>query len=133
MVNAIPFHQLDKRATIFGPCLTGSPSPISVSLQPDPPVPGQDCLFTVTGTINSGINPGASMVVQAFDASGNQINQPIVIDICSAPGDSCPVTSFSLVQKIPIAAGLSGTYSIAVSIVDPSGTTLGCSMGTITG
>jgi hypothetical protein len=133
MVNAIPYYQLDKRATTFGPCLTGSPFPITVSLQPDPPVPGQDCIFTVTGTIDSGIRQGAKMVVQAFDSSVNEINDPIVTDICSIPGLTCPVTSFSIIRSIPIAAGLSGTYTLAISVLDEKNAVLGCSMGTITG
>ncbi|CAB4381641.1 unnamed protein product [Rhizophagus irregularis] len=134
MVNAIPYYQLDKRATTFGPCFTGSPFPITVSLQPDPPVPGQDCIFTVTGTIDSGINPGAQIVVQGFDTAGNQISDPIVTDICSIPGgDPCPATSFSITNTVTISASLSGTYSIAVSILSETGAVLGCSMGTVTG
>jgi hypothetical protein len=132
MVNAFPYYQLDKRATTFGPCITGSPFPITVSLQPDPPVPGQNCIFTVTGTINSGINPGAKMVIRAFNSSGKEIYNPLVTDICSTPGLTCPVTSFSLIKTIPIEAGLSGTYTIAVSILDENGAVLGCSMGTTT-
>ncbi|CAB4494544.1 hypothetical protein RhiirA5_367364 [Rhizophagus irregularis] len=133
MVNAIPYYQLDKRATTFGPCFTGSPFPITVSLQPDPPVPGQNCIFTVTGTVDSGINPGAKMVVQGLDTTGNQIGDPIVNDICTVPGITCPVTSFSIVETVAISASLSGTYSIVVSILSETGAVLGCSMGTVTG
>lgn len=41
--------------------------------------------------------------------------------------------SFSIIKTIPIAASLSETYSIAVSILNEKGAVLGYSMGTITG
>ncbi|PKK70346.1 hypothetical protein RhiirC2_779815 [Rhizophagus irregularis] len=49
MVNAIPLH---KRATVFGKCppipgLPTQPEEISVSISPDPVVPGQTDTFTL--------------------------------------------------------------------------------------
>ncbi|CAB4388258.1 unnamed protein product [Rhizophagus irregularis] len=54
MVNAIPLH---KRATVFGKCppipgLPTQPEEISVSISPDPVVPGQTDTFTVSGKLS---------------------------------------------------------------------------------
>jgi hypothetical protein len=132
MVNAIPYYHLNKRAATFGPCAQEAPFPITVSFQPDPPVSGQDCTFTVTGAINSGINAGAKLVVIYLDSGNIPINEPTIIDICST-GDTCPITSLNLVRTIPIPAGLPATYSIFVTVTDENSNPLGCTVGKIAG
>jgi hypothetical protein len=133
MVNAISYyHHLNKRAATFGPCAQEAPFPITVSLQPDPPVPGQDCTFTVTGTIDSGINAGANLTVIYLDSGDLPINKATIIDICSS-GDACPITSLNLVRTIPTPADLPGTYSIFIAIGDENGLPLSCTVGKIAG
>ncbi|CAB4394653.1 unnamed protein product [Rhizophagus irregularis] len=132
MVNAIPYYQFDKRATTFEQCPTGSQFPITVSIQPDPPVLGQDCTFTVTGTIDSGINPGTTLLISLVDGANKVLNQATIIDICTA-GATCPTTSFSITRTITIDAGLPATYSIVIAVTDENKTMLSCALGTITG
>ncbi|RGB36399.1 hypothetical protein C1646_758124 [Rhizophagus diaphanus] len=135
MVNAIPYYQLDKRATMFGPCPEGPQGTLpalTVTLQPDPPVPGQNCTATVTGTIDSGINPGAILTVIAFDSANNVIGPLGAAEICS-PEVKCPTTSLSATTTIPIDASLPATYSIAFVIMDENKAPLSCSYGAITG
>ncbi|CAB4431284.1 unnamed protein product [Rhizophagus irregularis] len=132
MVNAIPYYQLDKRATTFGPCPEGSLPILTVTLQPDPPVPGQDCTVAVTGTIDSGINPGATLVVSAHDGASKVISTLAAVDICSS-GVTCPTTSLSVTTTIPIDASLPATYSISIAIMDENKAFVSCSYGTITG
>ena len=50
MVNAIP-HQLHKRDTTFIQCPKSDASLLTVSVSPDPPVPGQTATYTISGKI----------------------------------------------------------------------------------
>ena len=132
MVNAI-LHQLHKRATTFGPCLTGSPNAISVSIQPDPPVAGGTEIFTVSGTLKTGsITTGSKLVVFTLDSNGNILGDTAIFDICGTPGMTCPTNTFSIITKVQFGT-VPPTYSIVVQILDPSNSVLACSMGTITG
>ncbi|CAB4376394.1 unnamed protein product [Rhizophagus irregularis] len=129
MVNAIP---LDKRATTFGPCPEGSLPILAVTLQPDPPVPGQNCTVTATGTIDSGINPGATLVAVALDGAHNVISSLASVNICSS-GVTCPTTSLSVTTTFPVDASLPATYSISIVVIDENKAFVGCSYGAITG
>ncbi|RGB31345.1 hypothetical protein C1646_764192 [Rhizophagus diaphanus] len=131
MVNAIPYYQFDKRAITFEQCPVGTQFPITVSLQPDPPVLGQDCTFTVTGTIDSGINPGAALSISLVDAN-KVFNQANIIDICSSEGVTCPTTSLSITKTILIDANFPAAYSIGIMVTDDSKNVLSCVLGNIT-
>jgi hypothetical protein len=137
IVNAFPHHQLHKRATVFAPCPTGSPTPLTVTIQPDPPVAGGTLMFTISGTPASEITPGSMFVIQAFDNTGAALGEPATVDFCTIQGvPSCPLpaqTAFSVILQFPLANTLPATYSIAVNLSDGTGATLACSLGTITG
>jgi hypothetical protein len=130
MVNAFP-HQLDKRATTFVTCPSGSPNQINVSIQPDPPVSNSSLLITVSGTLTTGtIDAGSQFVFRVLDDSGAK-GDPYTMDICI----TCPMTtgtSFSIVNNIPTGT-LTGTYTIFVFILDSAANILACSMGTVNG
>jgi hypothetical protein len=140
MVNAIP-HQLNKRATTFTACPTGSTYPLTVTLQPDPPVAGQECLFNIGGTFP--IDTGSQLVVQPLDSAGNTVDQPITTDICTIAGFTCSTptdatdatdtTPFSIIQSIPVPADAIAPYSLIVTIIGADGSILACSLGTIAG
>jgi hypothetical protein len=133
MVNAFP-HQLDKRATTFVTCPSGSPNQINVSIQPDPPVSNSSLLITVSGTLTTGtIDPGSQFVFRVLDDSGAK-GDPYTMDICTAKGITCPMTtgtSFSIVNNVP--TGTLGMYTIFVFILDSAANILACSMGTVNG
>src|ERR1043165_687473 len=72
MVNAIP---LQKRETEFGKCppipkLPSQPDPISVSISPDPVVPGQNDTFPVSGTLSKEITPEYKLEIAFGDLTG---------------------------------------------------------------
>jgi hypothetical protein len=134
MVNAIPY-QLHKRATTFVPCPSGSQNSITVTIQPDPPISNGELLITVSGTLTSGtIDTGSQFVFQAFNKAGEG-GTPTTVDICSKSENICPIVtgnSFSIVNKVTTGT-LTGTYTIAVSILNATGAVLACSIGTVTG
>ncbi|RGB25136.1 hypothetical protein C1646_803065 [Rhizophagus diaphanus] len=132
MVNAIPYYQLDKKATTFGPCPEGSLPILAVTLQPDPPVPGQNCTVTATGTIDSGINPGATLVAVALDGAQNVIGSLASVDICSS-GVICPTTTLSATTTFLVDASLPATYTISIAVMNENKAFVGCSYGAITG
>lgn len=85
IVNAIP-HQRHKRATTFAPCPSGSPNPITVSVQPDPPLPNQFVIFTISGTIKTGaITTGSTLVLNAIDDAGNVFGNTVTKDFVVCP------------------------------------------------
>ncbi|EXX50738.1 uncharacterized protein OCT59_008814 [Rhizophagus irregularis] len=132
IANAIPL-QLYKRATTFVVCPTGSPNIITVSIQPDPPLANQPAIFTISGTLKTGvITTGSKLVIFVLDNNGNTLGEALTDDICSFPGMTCPANYFSLIRKVQI-LNLPATYSFVVQILDASGKTLGCSLGTVTG
>src|SRR5437764_33266 len=72
MVNAIP---LQKRTTEFGKCppipgVPVQPEQISVSISPDPVVPGKDDTFTVSGTLHKEITEDYKLVIGFADLTG---------------------------------------------------------------
>ncbi|PKY45649.1 hypothetical protein RhiirA4_460285 [Rhizophagus irregularis] len=74
--------QLYKRAITFAACPTGSPNLITVSIKPDPPLANQPAVFTISGTIKTGvIDTGSKLVISAVDNSGNILGEPLIDDI----------------------------------------------------
>jgi len=141
MVNATP-HQLRKRATVFGPCpadptATAPPGDLTVTLSPDPPVAGQDCVFTVGATFPVD-TPDQLIIADAPDTSTDPANQSTdvevasPIDICTSAGVTCPTSALSMSVTVPISATATGTFDLAVLIVDATNTTLGCAVATVT-
>ena len=137
LVNAIPFR-LHKRATTFAPCPSGSPTVLTISFQPDPPTPSTTELFTISGTAANEFDQGATFVLELVDTSGNIINPPIPVvqDLCSALGDTCPITvgsPFTATGQLTMPDTLPPQYNIFIAIMDASNNTLACSIGTVTG
>jgi len=135
MVNAIP-HHLIKRDTTFGPCNTTDPTAdptatpppeLTVTVSPDPPVPGQDCTFTITGS--AAIAAGDQLVVSAVDSTGAITIDP-PIDICSTAGVTCPADTLSITATATIPAE-TGDFGIIVIVGDASNNTLGCATGIV--
>ncbi|RGB24021.1 hypothetical protein C1646_745045 [Rhizophagus diaphanus] len=130
MINAIP-HQLNKRATTFTTCPSGlSPNTLTATLQPDPPIAGQDCAITATGTF--AITEGSKLLVQVFDFAANVVGEPLTADICTTGGVTCPtdgITPFNIVDKVTIPADAPQPFALAISVVDTTGNILGCTFG----
>jgi hypothetical protein len=128
MVNAIP-HQFNKRATSFTTCSKEAPNTITVTVQPDPPVPGQDCTFSVGGTF--AIDAGYKMLVVPVDSTTNSLGEPLLADICTTGGITCPTdptTPFNIVQSFTLPAQIP---ALTVSIGDATGNILACSIANI--
>src|SRR4051812_42680445 len=108
MVNAIP-HQLQKRATTFIPC--PNENPLTVSVTPDPLVPGKTATYTVAGKFAKAAPKGSGLVVAFFNSGTGKLvpaGDPFIVDICAkAP---CPANSIETVEQVPVPAGLSKSY-----------------------
>jgi len=138
MVNATP-HRLRKRVTTFGACpadptATGPPPDVlTVSISPDPPVAGQDCVFTVGATFP--VDTPDQLVIAAASAdpngTGTEVDEIPPVDICTSPGVTCPTSALSMSVTVPINETAAGTYAIAVTI-GTTDTTLGCAVATVT-
>jgi hypothetical protein len=132
IVNAIP-HQLHKRDTTFGACLTGSPNLIKVSVQPDPPPVTGVIIFTISGALKTGsISAGSKLVFNAIDVNGDPFAYPLTYDICGLPEVTCPTDTFSITRKIEVKK-FTPTYSVIIQLFSASGQVLACSIGTVTG
>ncbi|PKY58900.1 hypothetical protein RhiirA4_412269, partial [Rhizophagus irregularis] len=131
--NAIPHQLYNKRAVTFAACPTGSPNLITVLIKPDPPLANQPAIFTISGTLKTGvIDIGSKLVISLRDSIGKILGESLVDDICSYPGMTCPANNFSLLRQVNM-LNVPATYSFIVQILDASGNTLGCSLGTVTG
>src|SRR5207244_1300260 len=75
MVNAVP-HQLFKRGTTFNPCPLTGVDPLTVSINPDPPVAGKPEKFKVGGTLAKGITAGKTVLAIGF----TDVNKAPLID-----------------------------------------------------
>jgi hypothetical protein len=116
MVNAIP-HQLHKRNTQFGPCPglpDPQPSPLSVTISPDPVIPGETANFTVTGTLSTPITPDFKLLIGFGDSSG-PIAPPFIANITIG-------TTVNVVENVPVPKNLDVTsfYAILVCIYNPT-------------
>ncbi|PKB99198.1 hypothetical protein RhiirA5_366577 [Rhizophagus irregularis] len=91
-VNAAPLA-LEKRDIQIQPC------PVT----PDPVVPGTEETFDIKGTMKKDIVTGDFLSIAFIDNVVKQpIGDPLVVDICSLPGATCPTkagTAFSTTQK----------------------------------
>ncbi|CAB4442620.1 unnamed protein product [Rhizophagus irregularis] len=78
------------------------------------------------------IDIGSKLVISLRDSIGKILGESLVGDICSYPGMTCPANNFSLLRQVDM-LNVPATYSFIVQILDASGNTLGCSLGTVTG
>ena len=117
MVNAIP-HQLHKRDTTFNQCLKSDASLLTVSVSPDPPVPGQTATYTISER-------------QSLPSTGELkfIGEPIVTELCAKA--ACPTDSISIVEQVTIPAALPKVYSNAIGILDPAKIEYGCAIAAV--
>ncbi|CAI2167668.1 8202_t:CDS:2 [Funneliformis geosporum] len=133
LINAFP-SQLQKRTTSFVQCppiqgTTTPPTFISVTLNPDPVVPGIPDKFTVSGILDSDITVKTKLFVFYADPiTGNAISDLYYGHVCEETG--CPIkakTPFSTSVVIPTPQNLPNPYGISVNIVDiESREVIGC-------
>ncbi|RGB32077.1 hypothetical protein C1646_763361 [Rhizophagus diaphanus] len=107
-----------------------SPNIITVSIKPDSLLENQPAIFTISGTLKTA---GSKLVIFVLDDNGNTLGETLTDDICSFPGMTCPANYFSIIIRKVQLLNLPATYSFVVQILDASGKTLGCSLGTVTG
>jgi len=135
MVNATP-HQLHKRVTTFGACPPDStdtgpaPGVLTVSISPDPPVAGQDCIATIGATFP--VDTPDQLVIASIDATDAATPLIPPVDICTSAGVTCPTSALSMTATIPIDAATTGTFGIAVGIIDGNSATIGCAFANVT-
>ncbi|CAG8446518.1 7762_t:CDS:1 [Scutellospora calospora] len=112
IVNAIP-HQLHKRTTDFRECTfpPGYPTPdlLTVTISPDPVVPGKNDNFTVNGKLTQLITSSDRLnFVFSTDNGG-----PFTTQIPTG-------TTVNVTVDVPVPSPLPSIYGIAVSIGDLS-------------
>ncbi|CAB4388261.1 unnamed protein product [Rhizophagus irregularis] len=132
MVNAIP---LQKRATVFGKCppipgLPTQPEQISVSISPDPVVPGQTDTFTVSGTLSKEITDEYKLVIALADLSGKTY-AAYVEDMPPTK----PNTPFNVVKTESIPEDLPQSYAIGVGVTTLANPpdVIGCALAVVGG
>lgn len=128
IVNATP-HQLQKRATIFAPCNSGSPNIINVEIYPDPPPATGTITFYISTALKTGIiSKGAVLAITPVDVNGIDLDDPVVYDLCESI--ECPTKYLN--GKVNIkSTGLNYTYKAVIQLISASGQMLGCSIGTM--
>ncbi|CAG8565149.1 9820_t:CDS:1, partial [Scutellospora calospora] len=116
IVNAIP-HQLHKRTTNFGKCTLPPKAPtpdlLTVTISPDPVVPGKNDTFTVNGKLTKPITSSDELVIVFANTSG------IIGDIFRTKLPTGTV-KVSVTENVPVPFSLPSDYRIGVAIVDPS-------------
>src|SRR4051812_31948765 len=101
--NAIPF-QLHKRAIAFEKCPIDAASPLTVTVKPDPLVPGETSTFDISGTLAAPASKGSNLVVLFFDpATKAPVGDPTISDICVLTAD-CTATEFTTSLDVPVPA-----------------------------
>ncbi|CAI2190718.1 6892_t:CDS:1, partial [Funneliformis geosporum] len=106
---------------------TTPPTLISITLNPDPVVPGKPDKFTVSGNLDSDITETTQLIVFYVDVKTNKS----IVDGYHGPickGTECPIkakTPFSTNADIPTPQKLPNPYVISVAIVE-SPALLGC-------
>ncbi|RGB40080.1 hypothetical protein C1646_753768 [Rhizophagus diaphanus] len=120
-VNAAPLA-LEKRDTQIQPCPGLPPGVVelNVTVTPDPVVPGTEETFDIKGTMKKDIVTGDFLSITFIDNVTEQpIGDPLVVDICSLPGATCPTkagTAFSTTQKYTAPKELPTSYAIGIGI-----------------
>ncbi|CAB4400141.1 unnamed protein product [Rhizophagus irregularis] len=120
-VNAAPL-ELVKRETQFLLCGSFPPEVVGldVKITSDPVVPNTEETFDIKGTMKKDIVTGDFLVIAFIDVAAEQpIGDPLIADICSLPGVTCPIkagTAFSTTQKYTAPKELPKTYGIRVEI-----------------
>jgi hypothetical protein len=132
MVNAIP---LQKRTTDFGKCppipqLPVQPEQISVSISPDPVVPGKDDTFTVTGTLSKDITEDYNLVIGFADLTGKTYG----VFVQKMPPTKAK-TQFSVTDTVQVPADLPAAYAIGVGVSTLSNPpdVIGCALAVVGG
>ncbi|RIA86394.1 hypothetical protein C1645_740887 [Glomus cerebriforme] len=121
MINAIP---LQKRESKFLPCpVDPPPTPLTVSMTPDPPVSGKDVSFTITAKLDKDVDSKTIFGIGFADASG-PLAQPTISPACDGEGEpKCPIkagTEFTLKPTVQAPDNLPTTYGIVVIIGEPT-------------
>jgi hypothetical protein len=128
IVNAIPFH---KRDTTFMPCPgDSSKSPLTVTIAPDPLVPGQTARYTVSGALDPPADSDSRLVIRFTDTAKQPIGESFVMDICAAY--TCPLSNIETTLDIPVPAELPEQYVNVVAVADPK-SILGCAIAAVGG
>ncbi|CAB4439517.1 unnamed protein product [Rhizophagus irregularis] len=109
-------------------------------MTPDPFVPDNEVTFDIKGTLKKDVVAGDLLGVGFIDIghSGLPIDDPLILDICTLPGVTCPIkagTAFSTTHQrllfAPAASDLPQSFVIVVSMAHgrdpPNLETLACS------
>src|SRR5687767_4119517 len=97
-------------------------TPLAVTVNPDPLVPGKTSHFTVDGPLTSPAKVGSTLAIGFFDSAKELVAPPLLLDVCSIMS-TCPISSFG---PVDVPAKLPYAYTIVVAIFDPAGVIIGC-------
>ncbi|RGB36460.1 hypothetical protein C1646_741745 [Rhizophagus diaphanus] len=130
MINAVP-HKLRKRETNFNSCLGKDVVPLTVKINPDPPVAKKLESFTVTGTLNDDILAYNTVLMIGFaDSTGAfpltaHYFQKFVEPVKAG-------TPFSInASKVPTPVNLPDVYTIRVIVGDLNDNMYGCALAVV--
>jgi hypothetical protein len=130
IVNAIPFH---KRDTTFVPCPGDPPkNPLTVSVVPDPLVPGQNATYSVSGVLDPPADTGSLLIIRFYDSAEQEIGEPFVMDLCAT--NTCPLSNIETTAEVPVPAELPEQYIIVVGVGVPDTKSIsGCAAAAVGG
>ncbi|POG76862.1 hypothetical protein GLOIN_2v1553339 [Rhizophagus irregularis DAOM 181602=DAOM 197198] len=131
MINAVP-HQLRKRETNFDSCLVGKDVvPLTVKINPDPPVAKKPESFTVSGTLNDDILAYNTVLMIGFvDSTGAlSLTAPYFQKFVEPVKAGTP---FSInASKVPTPVNLPDVYIIRVIVGDLNDNIYGCALAVV--
>ncbi|CAG8608836.1 6819_t:CDS:1, partial [Scutellospora calospora] len=118
--------QLHKRTTNFGPCPVDPPPPqFTITLSPDPIVPGKNVDVTLTGKLDVDVPADSEDIMQFpfLDETFVPIVDPFTVGLCNATGIKCPIqtgTEISTTVSVPVPAASDITVgtTFVVAIID---------------
>ncbi|RIA81438.1 hypothetical protein C1645_864725 [Glomus cerebriforme] len=124
IVNAFPYQLI----TTFIQC--PQVPLITTTISPDPPVAGGNELVTISGSLTTPIVPGSKLLI-LFSDGNNALTTPVVTDICTMTGVSCPAKNLRITKSVPLPAKLPAKYGMITMILDPAENPIGCSLAII--
>ena len=99
-------------------------TPLAVTVDPDPLVPGKTSTFYVKGPLTSPAIAGSTLAIGFFDSAKELVAPPFILDVCSI--DTCPLSTFEASGPVDVPAKLPYSYTIVVVIFNPDKVVIGC-------
>jgi hypothetical protein len=89
--------------------------PLTVTIKPDPPIPGAYGIFEVSGKLSKATS-NADLAIGFSDSKGKMISKHFLADICVV-NNGCPATSINAeIGQVPVPSILPKPYAILVFV-----------------